>query len=208
LPFRSEWRRAFRDAFEIYLAVIRRIESRVKAALGRDTPNWRVLNSCPACMYELEGEAPLRYRLLMAMDGNDSQKRQDHGNAGDVREYTSDFWIPLVEVDQWARVTRDDDDKDWEDVDDHVALGSDVDGDGIDDSKLKDCVKNWKAAQADSKKRVLGIFDESGWFVSACRHGIVLWATDMVKSGEQCVICSLSSYVSLISLDSNIHCPS
>ncbi|RXW14344.1 hypothetical protein EST38_g11508 [Candolleomyces aberdarensis] len=182
LPFRSEWRRAFRDTFEIFLAVIRRVESRVNAALKRDTPNWRVLNSCPACMYELEGEVPLRYRLLMAMDGNDSQKRMDHDNAGDVREYKSDYWIPLVEADRWARVTRDD--EDWEDVDDHAMLGLD-DGDGSDDAKLKDCVKNWKAAQADSKKRVLGIFDESGWFVSACRHGIVLWATDMVKSGEQ-----------------------
>ncbi|KAI0683114.1 hypothetical protein BC835DRAFT_1297061, partial [Cytidiella melzeri] len=33
-------------------------------------------------------------------------------------------------------------------------------------------------------KQIWSIFDELGIFASACRHGLVLWLMDMVKSGE------------------------
>ena len=46
------------------------------------------------------------------------------------------------------------------------------------------CAKNWKAASAEEKKRMWGIFDETGIFASACRHGLILWLADMVRSGE------------------------
>jgi hypothetical protein len=39
--------------FDIYLEIQRQVDEQVLAALGRDTPNWRVLNSCPACGYEV-----------------------------------------------------------------------------------------------------------------------------------------------------------
>lgn len=46
------------------------------------------------------------------------------------------------------------------------------------------CVKNWKAASAEEKKRTWDIFDECGIFAAACRHGMILWLIDMVRSGE------------------------
>jgi hypothetical protein len=46
------------------------------------------------------------------------------------------------------------------------------------------CTDNWKAAAADAKKKSWGIFEETGIFASACRHGLVLWIADMVRSGE------------------------
>ena len=49
---------------------------------------------------------------------------------------------------------------------------------------LAQCVKNWKAAAEDDKKRMWAIFDEAGVFACACRHGFVLWIPDMVRSGE------------------------
>lgn len=49
---------------------------------------------------------------------------------------------------------------------------------------LKDCVKNWKAASDDDKKRMWAVFDESGIFACACRHGLMLWIVDMIRSGE------------------------
>ena len=49
---------------------------------------------------------------------------------------------------------------------------------------VKDCVKNWKAAADDDKKRMWAAFDESGIFACACRHGLLLWIVDMVRSGE------------------------
>ncbi|KAI0699449.1 hypothetical protein BC835DRAFT_1405155 [Cytidiella melzeri] len=49
---------------------------------------------------------------------------------------------------------------------------------------LDQCVDNWKSAAKEESKRMWSIFDESGIFASACRHGLVLWLMDMVKSGE------------------------
>ena len=49
---------------------------------------------------------------------------------------------------------------------------------------LAQCVKNWKAAAEDDKKRMWAIFDEAGVFACACRHGFVLWILDMIRSGE------------------------
>ena len=49
---------------------------------------------------------------------------------------------------------------------------------------LAQCVKNWKAAAEDDKKRMWAIFDEAGVFACACRHGLVLWILDMIRSGE------------------------
>lgn len=129
-------------------------------------------------MYELEGEPTLRYRLEIAMDGNDSQKRmKDKGMAGDVREFKSDYMIPLSEVDIWRGEPTDPQLESDEEV-----IATD---DSVEDDTVKECVKNWKATQSDSRKKAVGIFDETGWFASVCRHGIVLWVTDMVQSGEQ-----------------------
>lgn len=53
-----------------------------------------------------------------------------------------------------------------------------------DNNGLETCVRNWKAAAADEKKRTWNIFDETGIFASACRHGFILWIADMIQSGE------------------------
>ena len=37
----------------MYLEIIRVVDACVKAALGHDSPDWRVLNICPACSYEV-----------------------------------------------------------------------------------------------------------------------------------------------------------
>ena len=52
-------------------------------------------------------------------------------------------------------------------------------------AKIRDaCVTNWKAAAADEKKKMWSVFDESGIFACACRHGFILWLVDMRRSGE------------------------
>lgn len=61
--------------------------------------------------------------------------------------------------------------------------------DGDTDAKLKRkaieaCVKNWKAAASDEKKSMWEIFDESGIFAAACRHGLIMVVVDMICSGE------------------------
>ncbi|KAJ2927303.1 hypothetical protein H1R20_g9790, partial [Candolleomyces eurysporus] len=155
-PYQRRWRRLFADSFEVYLSITNEVERRVKAALNRSSEHWRVLNACPACMYELEGEPELRYRLEIAMDGNDSQKRmKDKGMAGDVREFKSDYMIPLSEVDVWTDTQLESNEE---------VMATD---DSAEDDTVKECVKNWKAAQSDSQKKATGIFDETGWFATA-----------------------------------------
>ncbi|KAJ7179996.1 hypothetical protein C8R43DRAFT_819925, partial [Mycena crocata] len=38
-------------AYDVYLAIRARVDARVQAALGRNTPNWRLKNACAPCMY-------------------------------------------------------------------------------------------------------------------------------------------------------------
>jgi hypothetical protein len=43
---------------------------------------------------------------------------------------------------------------------------------------------SWKAAASDEKKRMWAIIEETGIFFGAYRHGLILWYTDMMRSGE------------------------
>ena len=62
-------------AYDLYLAVRRIVEQRVRVALRRDAPNYRLKHCCPACTYRLKDEKQLSFSLLFTMDGNDSLKR-------------------------------------------------------------------------------------------------------------------------------------
>lgn len=77
------------------------------------------------------------------------------------------------------------------DVEGDPTDGVPADPDDVDDSAsalkrkaIEACVKNWKAAAADEKKSMWEIFDETGIFAAACRHGLLLLLVDMVRSGE------------------------
>jgi hypothetical protein len=50
---------------------------------------------------------------------------------------------------------------------------------------VSDCVERWKANADDQTKVMWDCFDECGVFVTVCRHGLVLIACDIVRSGEQ-----------------------
>ena len=46
------------------------------------------------------------------------------------------------------------------------------------------CTDQWKSSAAEHEKRALDIYDMTGVFASACRHGFILKACEMVQSGE------------------------
>ena len=157
---------------------------------------------------KLHDEPKLKYRRLVCMDGNDSLKRirtigQRH--TADIRVFSeSDYFIPREEVDKFANevcarrtiaktnaVLPDDQQEEWEDVTDDIPIinpedtgGDPTDGTDNSNVAIDGCVHNWKAAQSDSKKKSWEIFEENGLFASACRHGLILWIMDMVRSGE------------------------
>ncbi|KAF8814021.1 hypothetical protein BYT27DRAFT_7071949, partial [Phlegmacium glaucopus] len=191
IPYRRRYSRIIGDAFEIYLRVMHIVTMRVRAALGQDSPNWRVLNACPPCTYELTGEPELKYHRMFCMDGNDSLKRVrtlgKHQTA-DLRVFSeSDYYIPTEEVDKYASEVRARDvpiggidDTPANDIENSTGDPTD----GAENTVIDGCVHNWKAAQTDSKKKSWEMFEENGIFASACCHGLLLWIVDMVRSGE------------------------
>ena len=78
-------------------------------------------------------------------------------------------------------------DEDEDDDDTPQGTAPDEPGDPTDgtDGEPNPCATNWKAAAADEKKRTWGVFEETGIFACACRHGLILWIADMVRSGEK-----------------------
>lgn len=67
--------RQFSIALDAYLQILASVNMLVYEALHRGDPRWRLKHACPACTYKLQGEVPMKFSLLYAMDGNDSLKR-------------------------------------------------------------------------------------------------------------------------------------
>ncbi|KAF9231234.1 hypothetical protein BU15DRAFT_90967 [Melanogaster broomeanus] len=178
MPYRRTYRTILADTFDLYLSICREVDAQVDASLGRDTPNWHVLNACPACTFTLEDEPLLKFKRMYVMDGGNSTKSMANTQEeGDTCDYTSDYLLPKTFIDTFAHEVK-------------TIAGDEKDDEGLTVGKsvaetiASDCSKNWKAAAVDEKKRMWAIFDEMGIFVSACRHGLVLWYTDMIRSGE------------------------
>lgn len=67
----------FSAAFDVYLEILHRIDTRVNIIMKRDTPEYRLRHVCPPCMYKLSDEAKLKIAFLGSMDGNNSLKLVD-----------------------------------------------------------------------------------------------------------------------------------
>ncbi|KAI0749268.1 hypothetical protein C8Q80DRAFT_1269169 [Daedaleopsis nitida] len=187
-PYRRRFRTAISDSYDVYLQILRNVDTQVKHAI-----------------LHLEDEANLRFQRVLAMDGNNSLKRIakiGDRNIADTREFVdSDYYLLSDYVDRYkdevkntrecahARgedIIEDDGDGTWSDEEgepgEHKGEGP-ADFAGAADM-LRECTKNWKSAVRDETKKMWGVFDETGIFAAACRHGFILWIIDMVRSGE------------------------
>ncbi|KAG9089237.1 hypothetical protein FS749_001499 [Ceratobasidium sp. UAMH 11750] len=166
VPFEDYFRDQLTDALDVYLMIEREVARRVAVVLGRDDPEWRLRNACMPCTYKLENEPPLQYSMLVTMDGNDSLKHVAEAATSDRRTYRSNYYLTRNEVNACANEVprRRKDEPQEETV----------------------CEKRWKSAKPDNdpRKRAKLRFEETGVFVSTCRHSHVLTACDMVRSGE------------------------
>ena len=106
---------------------------------------------------------------------------------GDTRELTdSDYFLNNAFVDSFAGEVqhaaetgvKEEPDVEMDNDDGYVT--------DVDDTQpqLEAYATNWKAAASKEKKRMWGVFDETGIFACACPHGLVFWVADMVQSGE------------------------
>jgi hypothetical protein len=105
VPYRHALTAQIHIAYDAYLQLSHGVDMRINWALARDTPNWRTLNSCPACEYRLENEPKLSFSKLVSIDGNNSLRRIDptlvNGKVPlpDPRSARSDYWLSAQEVD-------------------------------------------------------------------------------------------------------------
>ncbi|KIN96847.1 hypothetical protein M404DRAFT_32903 [Pisolithus tinctorius Marx 270] len=64
----------FSIVLNLYLNILNGVEALVMEALSRISNNWHLQHACPACTYELKDEPHLKFKILYAMDSNDSLK--------------------------------------------------------------------------------------------------------------------------------------
>ncbi|KAL7284434.1 hypothetical protein ACG7TL_001724 [Trametes sanguinea] len=189
--------RQFSAAFDAYLAILRRVNARCEVALRRNEEHWRMRNSCPLCTLQLQDEPPMKPERLFAMDGNNSAKRVATAGREDPRSFKSDYFLPRHVVDRFKdevkrkSQTRS---KTSSSADDNEEPSSDEDAPWITEEAPGEapdgedcpspCTERWKASAAEHEKRALNIYETTGIFVCACRHGFVQKACEMVRSGE------------------------
>lgn len=115
-PYQPGIRDQIASGWDIYLSIMREVQQRIDVVLGHDTPNWRVLNSCPCCQYEvcrmhsygistdlfkLVGEPQLKYRKISIMDGNTSLRRVDRRQSASKQMFQSDYFLPVDQVNKF-----------------------------------------------------------------------------------------------------------
>ncbi|KAI6015494.1 hypothetical protein BKA83DRAFT_4498752 [Pisolithus microcarpus] len=152
-------------AFDIYLNIHRSVHMSLKQALGRDGPAWKLRGACPACAFEQPDEPPLNPARLHSMDGNQSAKRLDGSGSADSRLFHSDYFIPHAEVERFKDDVRD------------------RPGEAAREKRVTTCTDNWTAAKAVEENQIQ-VFEQTGIFVMACRHGFVECIAEMKRSGE------------------------
>lgn len=141
---------------------------------------------------------------MYAMDGNNSLKRVGPlggRRVADQRVFeASDYYLKPEEVEKYAHEVKgrrlppeelpESEEQGNPIAPDHRPKENEEPGEGdptdaVDlESALKTCVTNWKAAKSEDAKKSWAIYEETGIFASACRHGLLLWIIDMYKSGE------------------------
>jgi len=124
---------------------------------------------------------------MIPLDGNNSIKCMfqlgEHPNINMQPFLYSDYLLPPKYVDQFK-----------DEVGSSRAPGVPVEKDeegeeggmeGPSEETLQaQCTTNWKAVSAKERKKMWGIFMEMGYFLSACRHSLIFWFSDMISSGE------------------------
>ncbi|TFK59525.1 hypothetical protein BDN72DRAFT_944548, partial [Pluteus cervinus] len=181
LTYTKTLRTHFSNTFDAYLEILRNIQQLVDDALGRNK-TWRAKNGCPACSFKLPNEPKLEPARLHAMDGNNSLKHF-HGKAyRDDREFSSNYFIQTETVDLYKDVITAST-KRGQRVAKKGKRGNKVEFEDVEVEQVLSCADGWTASSSVSEDTVK-VFDETGIFLSMCRHAIVEFIVDMRKSGE------------------------
>ncbi|KAI5988029.1 hypothetical protein EDD15DRAFT_2173014 [Pisolithus albus] len=168
----------FSIAFDLYLQLHGRVDSIVSQVLQRDSEDWQLKHACAACTYQLTDEPELKFKLLYAMDGNDSLKcvlRRLPDEIADNHRLSRDLLT--------GQVLTSSPYMSHEYVNKFAMVGSKDPIPNV-DSDPNPCAGRWKNMDNAKTKKIWGVYDETGIFMAVCHHGTCLLIAEMVQSGE------------------------
>ncbi|KAI6027836.1 hypothetical protein BKA83DRAFT_4471322 [Pisolithus microcarpus] len=171
--------RQFSITFDLYLQIRARVDSIVSQVLQRDSDDWRLKHTCAACTYKLTDEPELKFKLLYAMDGNDSLKRVIRRLPDEIEGSHPPLShdLPTGQVLTSSRYLS-------REFVNRFAVAGSTDPFSDEDSDANPCAGRWKNMDDAKTRKVWGVYDETGIFLAVCRHGTCLLIADMVQSGE------------------------
>ncbi|KAG2149247.1 hypothetical protein DEU56DRAFT_729669 [Suillus clintonianus] len=178
VEYRRYLSRQLTIAFDLYLQVRSSVDALVAEVLNRNTPDWRLKHACPSCTYTLADEDQLTFKLLYAMDGNDSLKRILQRTLGVDDEDTQSSELPTTQQVRGDRYLPRDYVNSWgngRQEEANTTIGTD---------DTNPCAGRWKNMDDEKTKRMWGVYDETGIFIAVCHHGFSLVMADMVQSRE------------------------
>jgi hypothetical protein len=90
--------RQMSKAFDVYLSILKTVESQLDKAFGHNLPDWWLKNICLCCMHKVEGEQELAHGILTTVNSNNSLKLVDGSYrrgemAKDLHIGSADFWL-------------------------------------------------------------------------------------------------------------------
>ncbi|KAG1781347.1 hypothetical protein EV702DRAFT_1193530 [Suillus placidus] len=162
VEFHRHLSRQFSITFDLYHQIRWAVASLIMKALQRDSPDWRLKHACPACTYVLTDEDQLCFKMLYAMDGNDSLKRSELPTG---QLFISDRYLARDFIDQFSQ---------------DVSCDSGRENTPEENS----CEGQWNNMDDSKMQKVWGIYDETSIFVACLPPWFCLLITDMVQSGE------------------------
>lgn len=112
----------FSSAYDTYLELVARTSDKLQAELGRNTADWRLKNACPACCFKTPDEPPMKFSMLIAIDGNNSLRRMpkalrtrdengkiivsEYTERADSRSVATDFYLPNSYIDEFKNEVK------------------------------------------------------------------------------------------------------
>ncbi|KAI6143412.1 hypothetical protein BKA82DRAFT_4331277 [Pisolithus tinctorius] len=165
----------FSIVLNLYLNILNGVEALVMEALSRISNNWHLQHACPACTYELKDEPHLKFKILYAMDSNDSLKHilccivedEDSHELPTTQKVPTTCYLSHEFVDSFAQSAP------IQSTSKDVETGDE-----------NPCTSHWKNMDKQKTKQTWGVYDETWIFLAVCQHGISLLIADMVQSGE------------------------
>ncbi|KAI6148047.1 hypothetical protein BKA82DRAFT_4329966 [Pisolithus tinctorius] len=175
VAFRRYLSHQFSITLDLYLNILNGVEALVMEALSRTSNDWRLQHACPACTYELKDEPRLKFKILYAMDGNDSLKHilrcivedEDSHELPTTQKVPMTCYLSREFIDSFAQSAP------IQSTSKDVETGDE-----------NPCASHWKNMDKQKMKQTWGVYDETGIFLAVCWHGMSLLIADMVQSGE------------------------